>query len=107
LAAAESLAAEGIDVEVIDLRTLVPYDARAVLESAARTKRLLVVHAATCFAGPGAEIAATVAHDLFGELACPVERLGAAYSPVPYASELETLHYPERGRIADTIRRMQ
>lgn len=106
LAAAEVLAAEGAEVEVIDLRTLVPYDLDAVLSSVARTKRLLVVHAATRFAGPGAEIAATVSHELFGDLACPVERLGAVYSPVPYATELETLHYPERGRIAETVRRM-
>jgi acetoin:2,6-dichlorophenolindophenol oxidoreductase subunit beta len=107
LAAAEALAAEGVDVEVLDLRTLVPLDRRAVLESVGRTRRLLVVHAATEFAGPGAEIAATVSHELFGELAAPVERLGSVYSPVPYATELETLHYPERGRIADAVRAMQ
>jgi pyruvate/2-oxoglutarate/acetoin dehydrogenase E1 component len=47
-----------------------------------------------------------VAHDLFGQLSAPVERLGAAYTPVPYASELEQRHYPERARIAETIRGM-
>lgn len=104
LAAAEALAAEGTDVEVVDLRTLVPLDLAAVLQSVARTKRLLVVHAATRFAGPGAEIAAAVSSELFGELDAPVRRLGAAYSPVPYATELETLHYPERTRIAEAIR---
>ena len=104
LAAAEALAEEGTEVEVIDLRTLVPLDLPAVLSSVARTKRLLIVHAATRFAGPGAEIAATVSQELFGELAAPVERLGAAYSPVPYATELESLHYPERSRIADAVR---
>jgi pyruvate dehydrogenase E1 component beta subunit len=65
---------------------------------------VVIVHAATQFAGPGAEIASMVSHELFGELASPVERLGAAYSPIPYATELETLHYPERVRIAQTIR---
>ena len=106
LAAAEVVAAEGIDVEVVDLRTLVPLDTEAVLASAARTRRVLVVHAAPRFGGPGAEIASLVGHELFGELAHPVERLGSTYSPIPYASELETLHYPGRHRIADTIRKM-
>lgn len=106
LAAAEALAGEGTDVEVLDLRSLVPLDRRAVLESVARTRRLLVVHAATRFAGPGAEIAADVAEELFGELATPVRRLGAAYTPVPYAAELEALHYPERTRIAEAVRAM-
>lgn len=106
LAAAEVLAGEGTDVEVVDLRTLVPLDRQAVLSSVARTRRLLIVHAATQFAGPGAEIAALVSNELFGDLAAPVARLGAVYSPIPYATELETLHYPERGRIAEAIRSM-
>jgi pyruvate dehydrogenase E1 component beta subunit len=106
LAAAELVAGEGIDVEVVDLRTLVPMDVDAVLTSVARTRRVLVVHAAPRFGGPGAEIASVVGRELFGELAHPVERLGSAYSPIPYATELETLHYPERHRIADTIRTM-
>jgi pyruvate/2-oxoglutarate/acetoin dehydrogenase E1 component len=104
LAAAEALAAEGTEVEVLDLRTLVPLDRTAILESVGRTKRLLIVHAATQFAGPGAEIAAMVSRELFGELEAPVERFGAAYSPIPYATELETLHYPERTRIAEAVR---
>lgn len=106
LAAAETLAQEDTDVEVVDLRTLVPLDLRAVLQSVARTKHLLIVHAATRFAGPGAEIAAAVSEELFGELEAPVRRLGAAYTPVPYATELETLHYPERNRIAEAIRQL-
>jgi acetoin:2,6-dichlorophenolindophenol oxidoreductase subunit beta len=106
LAAADELAGEGISVEVVDLRTLVPLDMDAVLQSVARTKRVLIVHAATQFAGPGAEIAAVVGHELFGELDAPVERMGSAYSPIPYAAELETLHYPERLRIAEAIRRL-
>jgi acetoin:2,6-dichlorophenolindophenol oxidoreductase subunit beta len=107
LAAAEQLAGEGISVEVIDMRTLVPLDIDAVLASVERTKRVLIVHAATRFAGPGAEIASIVNHELFGELAAPVERMGSAYSPIPYASELESLHYPERLRIAEAVRRLR
>jgi pyruvate/2-oxoglutarate/acetoin dehydrogenase E1 component len=106
LAAAETLTEEGTDVEVVDLRTLVPIDRRAILESVARTRRLLIVHAATRFAGPGAEIAAFVGEELFGELEAPVRRLGSAYTPVPYAAELETLHFPERDRIAEAVRQL-
>jgi pyruvate/2-oxoglutarate/acetoin dehydrogenase E1 component len=107
LAAAEELEGEGISVEVIDMRTLVPLDIDAVLASVERTKRVLIVHAATRFAGPGAEIASVVSHELFGELDAPVERMGAAYSPVPYATELEVLHYPERSGIAEAVRRLR
>jgi acetoin:2,6-dichlorophenolindophenol oxidoreductase subunit beta len=106
LAAAEEVAAEGISLEVIDARTLVPLDRDAILRSAARTRRVLVVHAASQFAGPGAEIAAMVGHELFGELSCPVERLGAVYGPIPYAAELERRHFPDRTRIAERIRQM-
>jgi len=104
LAAADVLSGEGISVEVVDLRTLVPLDKDTILASGSKTGRVIVVHAATEFAGPGAEIASMVAHDLFGRLSAPVERLGAAYSPVPYAAELEKLHYPDGDRIAERIR---
>jgi hypothetical protein len=103
LAAAEVLAGEGINVEVLDLRTLVPLDGDAILASVARTTRAVVVHAATQFAGPGAEIAALINHELFGRLSAPVERLGAVYAPIPYATELETLAFPERIRITRRV----
>ncbi len=104
LAAAEEVAAEGISCEVVDLRSLVPLDREAVLRSVARTHRALVVHAATRFAGPGAEIAALLSHELFSELAAPVERMGAVYGPVPYAAGLEERHFPNRARIAERLR---
>jgi pyruvate dehydrogenase E1 component beta subunit len=104
MAAADQLAEEGIGTEVIDLRTLVPLDRDAVLDSVARTTRLVVVHAATQFAGPGAEIASMVSHELFGRLSAPVERLGARYSPIPYAAALEAAHFPDRDRIAERVR---
>jgi pyruvate/2-oxoglutarate/acetoin dehydrogenase E1 component len=104
LAAADQLADEGIATEVIDLRTLVPLDRDTILDSVARTTRLVVVHAATQFAGPGAEIASIVSHELFGRLSAPVERLGARYSPVPYAAGLESAHFPDRARIAERVR---
>lgn len=85
LDAAERLAREGIDAEVIDLRTLWPWDRDAVLASAARTGRLLVVHEAVQVAGFGAEIAATVAE----ALAIPVKRVGGQRIPVGYSQQLE------------------
>jgi len=85
LAAAEDAARQGISVEVIDLRTIWPWDRELVLESAARTGRLLVAHEAVQAAGFGAEVAATVAE----ELGIPVRRVGAARIPAGYARSLE------------------
>lgn len=86
LAAAETLSSEdGVSAEVIDLRSLWPWDERAVLESAARTGRLVVAHEAVRVAGFGAEIAATVAE----ELGVPMRRVGAPRVPVPYSPPLE------------------
>ncbi len=85
LKAAETLAADGVSCEVIDLRSLWPWDRDAVLASCARTKRLLVTHEAVQVAGFGAEVAAAVAE----EIGCPVRRLGAPRIPVGYAPTLE------------------
>jgi pyruvate/2-oxoglutarate/acetoin dehydrogenase E1 component len=105
LAAADTLAAEGISVEVIDLRSLVPLDFPTVLASVGRTRRAVVVHGATRFAGPGAEIAATITEELFDELAHPVTRLGARYVPTPFlASGLEPL--PVAADVVDAVRRL-
>ena len=89
LAAAETLAAQGIHAEVIDLRTLWPWDREAVMDSVARTGRLLVVQEAVQVAGFGAEIAASVAEALHHRLKAPVRRLGAPRIPVAYAPPLE------------------
>jgi pyruvate/2-oxoglutarate/acetoin dehydrogenase E1 component len=104
LAAAELLAAEQVDVEVVDLRTLVPFDAATVLESAARTRRLVVAHHATRFAGFGAEVAAAVNEALFGELEAPVRRVGAAFAPIGSAATLEAAVMPSTTTIADAVR---
>ncbi|MBO0729685.1 MAG: alpha-ketoacid dehydrogenase subunit beta, partial [Acidimicrobiaceae bacterium] len=90
LAAAATLEEDGVKAEVIDLRTLVPLDVPKVVESVAKTRRAVVVHYATRFAGPGAEIAATITEQLFGQLAAPVGRVGAAYTPIPAASTIES-----------------
>lgn len=91
LAAAETLAEQRISAEVIDLRTLVPLDIETLLESVERTTRAVVVHDAHTFCGPGAELAAQLTEQLWGELQAPVLRLGAGYSPVPFAAGL-TFH---------------
>lgn len=89
LAAAETLAGQGVEAEVIDLRTLWPWDREAVLASVQRTGRLLVVQEAVSVAGFGAEVAASVAEALHGVLKAPVRRLGAPRIPISYAPPLE------------------
>ncbi|MET0250585.1 MAG: transketolase C-terminal domain-containing protein [Novosphingobium sp.] len=88
-AALAPLAEAGISVELIDLRTVNPWDKAAVLTSAAKTNRVLVVHEAVRNFGPGAEIAASVNEELFGQLKAPVRRLGAPQCAVPFAKVLE------------------
>jgi 2-oxoisovalerate dehydrogenase E1 component len=77
-----------------------------VLDSVARTGRLVIAHEAAVPFGIGAEIAATVARDAFWDLDAPVERVGAAATPPPYAPELEQLWLPGRAEITETIRRL-
>jgi len=100
LAAAKTLAAEGIEAEVIDLRTLWPWDRDTVFASCTRTKRLLVAHEAVQVAGFGAEIAATVAETL----GIPVKRLGAPRIPVGYAPTLEAAARVDAAKIATAVR---
>jgi len=106
VAAAQCLAAEGVSVEVIDLRSVAPLDMAAVLDSVHKTGRLLVAHEAVVPFGIGAEIAATVARDAFWDLDAPIERVGAAATPPPYAPDLERDWLPDRDDIAAAIRRL-
>ena len=106
VAAAEDLAGEGVSVEVIDLRTVAPLDMAPILESVEKTSRLLIAHEAVVPFGIGAEIAATVARDGFWNLDAPIERIGAAATPPPYAPELERAWLPDRDDIAAAIRRL-
>ncbi len=106
VAAAEQVAAEGISVEVIDLRTVAPLDIVPILDSVHRTSRLLIAHEAVVPFGIGAEIAATVAREAFWDLDAPIQRVGAAPSPAPYSPGLEQAWLPDRGDIAEAIRRL-
>ena len=101
LAAAGQLHDEGIDCEVIDLRTLWPWDRDTVMHSCARTRRLLVTHEAVQVAGFGAEVAASVAE----ELGIPVRRVGAPRIPVGYAPTLEAEARIDAPKIAAAVRR--
>jgi pyruvate dehydrogenase E1 component beta subunit len=103
LAAATALEQDGVNVEVLDLRTLVPLDVPTMVESVRRTKRAVVVHDAVQFAGPGAEVAATLQQELFGELAAPVGRVGARFVPNPAAKALEAAIYPNADRIVAAV----
>jgi pyruvate/2-oxoglutarate/acetoin dehydrogenase E1 component len=94
LVAAERLAGEGVEAEVIDPMTLVPFDLETVLESVRRTNRLVVAHEAVEHGGFGAEIAARVQHEAFDFLDAPVERVGAPFSPVPLSPPLEDAYLP-------------
>jgi pyruvate/2-oxoglutarate/acetoin dehydrogenase E1 component len=105
LAVATKLAAEGIEVEVIDLRTVSPLDEETLFESVARTKRAVVVHEATRNFGVGAEVAARIQERLHGQLLAPVRRLGSAFCPVPFSKPLETAFVPGQKQIEDAIRR--
>jgi 2-oxoisovalerate dehydrogenase E1 component len=104
LAAADAVAGDGISVEVIDLRTVAPLDMAPILESVARTSRLLIAHEAVVPFGAGAEIAAVVAREAFWHLDAPIERVGAAATPPPYAPELERAWLPDRENVAAAIR---
>lgn len=103
-AAAEALAQDGIAVELIDLRTLWPWDRDAVFASVERTGRLLVVHEAVAVSGFGAEIAACVAENLHYRLKAPVRRLGSPRIPVAYAPTLEHMARVPEERIIGAVR---
>ncbi len=93
--AAEALAAEGIDAEVIDLRTLRPLDSAAIVESVKKTNRLVTAEEGWAFAGIGAELAAQMMELAFDWLDAPVKRVAGADVPMPYAANLERLALPQ------------
>lgn len=99
LAAAETLQAQQVSAEVLDLRWLAPLDSAAILESVSKTKRAVIVHTATRFCGPGAEVAALISEELLRDLAAPVERVGAPHVPIPTAAVLEQQYYPNADQI--------
>jgi pyruvate/2-oxoglutarate/acetoin dehydrogenase E1 component len=104
--AADELAKEDISAEVIDLRSLVPLDYHRVLDSVKKTRRALVVHAATEFCGFGGEIASTINEELFTMLKAPATRFGPAFVPIAYWREIETNQIPYAGSAAARVRKI-
>lgn len=106
LKAADLLAPEGLDVEVVDPRTLQPFDTATVVASVRKTHRALVAHEAVRFGGIGAEIAAQVQEEAFDYLDAPVGRVGAPFTPVPFSPVLEREYLPGAEKIAAEVRRI-
>ena len=100
LDAAEQLAQEGIDVEVLDMRSLLPLDEEAVLETAKKTSKIVVLHEATMTGGPGGEIVARIAEKAFEHLDGPIVRIAPPDTPVPYSPPLEEAFLPQ---VADVV----
>jgi 2-oxoisovalerate dehydrogenase E1 component beta subunit len=105
--AAEQLAdEEGFAVEILDLRTIIPWDRERVLESVRRTSKVLVFHEDTRTGGFGAEIAATIAEEAFEDLDAPVMRLAAPDTPVPFSPALEKAFIPQVEDVAGALRKL-
>jgi pyruvate dehydrogenase E1 component beta subunit len=106
LSAAEQLAADGIDAEVIDLRCLVPLDVRAVLESVQRTSRLIIVEENPYQGGWGGTVASIVADEGFEALDAPIRRIASACVPLPFADALEDVVIPTVDKVVEAVRKL-
>jgi pyruvate dehydrogenase E1 component beta subunit len=106
LAAAQELAEEGIEAEVIDPRTLVPFDLDTIVASVRRTNRLVVAHEAVVHGGFGAEVVAAVQEAAFDDLDAPIGRVGAPFAPIPFSPPLEDAYLPGRQQLVDAVRRL-
>jgi 2-oxoisovalerate dehydrogenase E1 component beta subunit len=104
LEAAEGAARDGIDVEILDLRTLLPLDEEAVIATAVKTGKVLVLHEATRTGGPGGEIAAVISERAFEYLDAPVIRMAPPDTPVPYSPPLEEYFLPNAEKVGKAIR---
>ncbi len=106
LGAAETLAAEGISLEVVDPRTLYPLDGETIFASVKKTHRLVILHEEVKFAGSGAEIAAQVAEEAFDYLDAPILRVAAPFCPVPFSPPLEKAYVPSEQQLIDAVRKV-
>jgi 2-oxoisovalerate dehydrogenase E1 component beta subunit len=106
LEAAETLAKEGIEAEVVDLRTLLPLDRETILASVKKTNKLLVVHEDTRTGGVAGEVAALVCENIFEELDGPILRVTSLDTPVPYSPPLEEHFLPNAEKVAAAAREL-
>jgi len=106
LDAAEELAQEGVDVEVLDLRSLLPLDEEAILETAKKTSKIMVLHEATMTGGPGGEIVARIAEGAFEYLDGPIVRVAPPDTPVPYSPPLEEAFLPQVSDVVEKAREL-
>jgi len=104
LAAAEELSKEGISVEVVDLRTLIPWDKETVFKSVKKTHKVVIAHETWRRAGWGAEIAATIQEELFDYLDAPIRRVGAKNVHIPFSPPLQDFVVPDRKSVIEAIR---
>jgi 2-oxoisovalerate dehydrogenase E1 component beta subunit len=104
--AAQQLEDDGVSVEIIDLRTVLPWDKAAVLESVRKTSKVLVLHEDTRTGGFGAEISATIAEDAFEDLDAPVKRVAAPDTPVPFSPPLEKAFIPQVEDVVKGLREL-
>jgi pyruvate dehydrogenase E1 component beta subunit len=106
LQAAHELAVGGIEAEVIDPRTLVPFDWTTVFESVQKTRKLIIVEESTLTGGWGAEVAARAGESCFGYLDAPIRRIAAQDTPVPFAPVMENFYVPSAARILAAAREL-
>jgi len=104
--AAEELAKDGASVEIVDLRSILPFDEEAILESVAKTNRAIILHEAPLTGGAGAEFAARIAEKAFDYLDAPVKRIGALDVPMPYSPPLEAFAMPNKDKVIAAAREL-
>ncbi len=104
--AAQQLESDGVSVEIVDLRSVMPWDKAAVLDSARKTSKVLVLHEDTRTGGFGGEIAATIAEEAFEDLDAPVKRIAAPDTPVPFSPVLEKAYIPQVEDVVAGLRQL-
>ena len=104
--AAAALAKDGVSVEIVDLRSIIPFDEEAILESVAKTNRVIILHEAPLTGGAGAEFAARIAEKAFDSLDAPVKRIAALDVPTPYSPPLESFYLPDAPKVIAAAREL-
>ncbi|HEX9161775.1 MAG TPA: transketolase C-terminal domain-containing protein, partial [Thermoanaerobaculia bacterium] len=104
--AANELARDGVSVEIVDLRSIIPFDEEAILESVAKTNRVIILHEAPLTGGAGAEFAARIAEKAFDYLDAPVKRVASLDVPTPYSPPLEAAYLPNKDKVIAAAREL-